>query len=58
MSKSVSKVVIHTYFKNHIAPATSEGFEEIIKIPYLENTNIDREALNKLSQESAKNTVS
>ena len=37
MGKSVSKVVIHTYFKNHLAPEISEGFLEIIKVPYIEN---------------------
>lgn len=49
MSKSVSKVVIHTYFKNHVAPALNEGFSEVIEIPYVEDTGIDRELLNKLS---------
>ena len=29
-------MVIHTYFKNHVAPTAKEGFEEIIEIPYVE----------------------
>lgn len=26
LSKAISKVVIHTYFKNHVAPTEKEGF--------------------------------
>lgn len=35
MSGSVSKVVIHSFFKNHEPPAKDEGFSEVIKIAYV-----------------------
>ena len=41
-------MVIHTYFKNHVAPTTKEGFSEIIEIPYVEVTLDEKEMSQKM----------
>ena len=48
LSKAISKVVIHTYFKNHVAPTIKEGFGEIIEIPYVEVALDEKEQRQKM----------
>ena len=35
MSKAVGKVIIHTFWKNHVPPKLEEGFSEVIEIPHI-----------------------
>jgi hypothetical protein len=51
-SKKVSDVVIHDFFKNKEAPATSEGFSEVKNISFEAGpftSEQDRETYNLLS---------
>ena len=43
-------MVIHTYFKNHVAPLIKDGFKEIILIPYVEVTLSEKEMKKKMEQ--------
>jgi hypothetical protein len=48
MSKNISKVVIHSFFKNHEPPTKEEGFTEIKNLPYLQYRTQNTEKLQKL----------
>lgn len=58
MSKSIGKVVIHSFFKNHEEPSLREGFTKVTEVPYLEyETKTQAELLEK-HKEALRRTAS
>lgn len=45
MSKNISKVVIHSFFKNHEKPTESEGFTSVVPVPFIAQTTPDLKLL-------------